>query len=76
LQCLVVDLRRDHFDLSDIVETPEHRRSFALDTIVARLNVQRYCKMFSEEADEAKRQILANLITEEKAKLDAFIPHV
>jgi hypothetical protein len=45
----------------------------ALDTIVARLNVERFCKMFSEEADEAKRQILANLITEEKAKLDAFI---
>ena len=46
----------------------------ALETIVARLNVERFCKMFFEEADEAKRQILANLITEEKAKLDAFIP--
>ena len=49
-------------------------RRIALDTIVARLNVERFCKMFSEEADEAKRQTLANLITEEKAKLDAFIP--
>jgi hypothetical protein len=48
----------------------------ALDTIVARLNVERFCKMFSEEADEAKRQILANLISEEKAKLDALIPRV
>ena len=28
----------------------------ALDTIVARLNVERFCKMFSEEANEAKRQ--------------------
>jgi len=46
----------------------------ALDTIVARLNVERFCKMFSEEADETKRQILANLITIEKAKLDALIP--
>ena len=46
----------------------------ALDTIVARLNVERFCKMFSKEIDEAKRQTLANLITEEKAKLEAFIP--
>ena len=46
----------------------------ALETIVARLNVERFCKMFSKETDEAKRQTLANLITEEKAKLEAFIP--
>ena len=46
----------------------------ALDTIVARLNIVRFYKMFSEEADETKRQILANLITIEKAKLDALIP--
>ena len=45
-----------------------------LDTIVARLNIVRFYKMFSEEADETKRQILANLITIEKAKLDALIP--
>jgi hypothetical protein len=30
--------------------------------------------MYSEEADEAKRQILAHLIAEEKAKLDALFP--
>jgi hypothetical protein len=46
----------------------------ALDTIVARLNIERFCKMFCEEADETKRQILANLITMEKAKLDALTP--
>jgi hypothetical protein len=46
----------------------------ALDTIVARLNVERFCKMFCEEADETKRQTLAHLITTEKAKLDALIP--
>jgi len=46
----------------------------ALDMIVARLNVERFSKMHSEEADEAKRQILAHLITEEKAKLDALFP--
>jgi hypothetical protein len=46
----------------------------ALDVIVARLNVERFSKMYSEEADEAKRQILGNLIAEEKAKLDALFP--
>jgi hypothetical protein len=46
----------------------------ALDMIVARLNVERFSKMYSEEADETKRQILAHLITEEKAKLDALFP--
>ena len=46
----------------------------ALDMIVARLNVERFSKMYSEEADEAKRQTLAHLITEEKAKLDALFP--
>ena len=40
---------------------------------VARLNVERFCKMFSEEADEAKRRTLANLISEEKAKLDRIV---
>jgi len=29
--------------------------------------------MFSEEADEAKRQTLADLISEEKAKLDSIV---
>jgi hypothetical protein len=38
-----------------------------------RLNVERFCKMFSEEVDEAKRQTLANLISEEKAKLDRIV---
>jgi hypothetical protein len=46
----------------------------ALDTIVARLNVERFSKMYSEEADEAKRRTLGHLITEEKAKLDALFP--
>jgi hypothetical protein len=51
---------------------PEDR--ITLDMIVARLNVERFSKMLSEEADEAKRQTLAHLITEEKAKLDALFP--
>jgi hypothetical protein len=59
-------------DMTEAHATSDDR--IALDTIVARLNFERFCKMFSEEADEAKRQTLANLITEEKAKLDAFIP--
>jgi hypothetical protein len=42
--------------------------------VVARLNVERFSKMLSEEADEVKRQTIAHLITEEKAKLDALFP--
>jgi hypothetical protein len=45
----------------------------ALDTIVARLNVERFCKIFSDEADETKRHTLVRLIAEEKAKLCALI---
>jgi hypothetical protein len=51
---------------------PEDR--ITLDMIVARLNVERFSKMLSEEADQAKRQTLAHLISEEKAKLDALFP--
>ena len=56
--------------MTDAYVTPEDR--IALDTIVARLNVERFSKMYSKEADETKRQILAHLITEEKAKLNAL----
>jgi hypothetical protein len=45
----------------------------ALDTIVARLNIERFCKIFSDEADEAKRHTLARLIAEEKIKLYALV---
>jgi hypothetical protein len=45
----------------------------ALDTIVARLNVERFCKLFSDEADETKRRTLVQLIAEERAKLGALV---
>ena len=45
----------------------------ALDTIVARLNVERFCKIFSDEADETKRRTLVQLIAEEKTKLHALV---
>jgi hypothetical protein len=57
-------------DMTDAYAAPEDR--IVLDTIVARLNVERFSKMYSEEADETKRQLLAHLITEEKAKLNAL----
>jgi hypothetical protein len=41
----------------------------ALDMIVARLNVERFRKIFSDEADETKRHTLGRLIAEERAKL-------
>jgi hypothetical protein len=45
----------------------------ALDTIVARLNIERFCKIFSDEADETKRHTVGRLIVEEKAKLFALV---
>jgi hypothetical protein len=45
----------------------------ALDTIVARLNIERFCKIFSDEADETKRHTLGCLIAEEKAKLYTLV---
>ena len=48
-------------------------RTVALDTIVARLNIERFCKIFSDEVDETKRHTLGHLIAEEKAKLYALV---
>jgi hypothetical protein len=45
----------------------------ALDTIVARLNIERFRKIFSDEADETKRHTLGRLIAEERAKLFALV---
>jgi len=45
----------------------------ALDTIVARLNVERFCRRFSGAGDKTKRRTLVQLITGEKAKLDALV---
>lgn len=44
-----------------------------LDTIVAHLNIERFRKMFSDEADETKRHTLGRLIAEERAKLFALV---
>ena len=45
----------------------------ALDTVVARLNIERFCKLFPNEPDETKRHTLVRLIAEEKAKLYALV---
>jgi hypothetical protein len=45
----------------------------ALDAIVARLNIERFCKIFSVEVDETRRHTLRRLIAEEKAKLSALV---
>jgi len=44
----------------------------ALDTIVARINIEHFCKRLSAEIDETKRQTLLHLIEEEQAKLSAL----
>ena len=46
----------------------------ALDTMVARLNIEHYRKRLSEEIDQTKRQTLLNLIAEETVKLSALEP--
>jgi hypothetical protein len=45
----------------------------SLDAIVARLNIERFCKIFPDESDETKRHMLVRLIAEEKAKLYALV---
>jgi hypothetical protein len=45
----------------------------ALDTTVARLNIERFCKMLSGEANQTLRRTLVNLIAEENAKLGALV---
>jgi hypothetical protein len=47
--------------------------TISLDAIVARLNIERFCKIFPSERDETKRHTLARLIAEEKAKLCALV---
>jgi hypothetical protein len=45
----------------------------SLDAVVARLNIERFCKIILGEPDETKRHMLVRLIAEEKAKLCALV---
>jgi hypothetical protein len=45
-----------------------------LQSMVARLNVELFCKKLSEEMNEAKRRTLLQLVAEEEAKLSALLP--
>jgi len=45
----------------------------ALDTAVARLNIERFCKMLSGEANQTMRRTLVYLIAEENAKLGTLV---
>jgi hypothetical protein len=44
-----------------------------MDRHVARLNIEHYCKLLATEPDEAKRQALIRLQTEEALKLTASL---
>ena len=44
-----------------------------LHSMVARLNIELFCKKLSEEMNEAKRRTLLKLVAEEKA-LSALMP--
>ena len=45
-----------------------------LRLMVARLNIELFCKKFAEEMSETKRQTILQLVAEEKAKLSALSP--
>jgi len=45
-----------------------------LRSMVARLNIEHFCKKLSEEMNETKRQTLLQLVAEEKAKLFTLLP--
>ena len=40
-----------------------------MDKTVARLNIEHFRKLFANEADKTKRQLIARLLAEEEAKL-------
>lgn len=44
----------------------------AVDKSIARLNIEFFRKRLGEEADEAKRALIARLLAEEEAKLQAI----
>lgn len=44
----------------------------AVDKTIARLNIKHYREKLATEQDEAKRQTLLRLLTEEEAKLAAL----
>ena len=66
-------LTRNSGDVNMITTRPMWGSTASLDAIVARLNIERFCKIFSDEADETKRHTLGRLIAEEKAKLCALV---
>ncbi len=43
-------------------------------SMVARLNIELFCKKLAEETNETKRQTLLQLVDEEKAKLFVLSP--
>jgi hypothetical protein len=45
-----------------------------LRSMVARLNIEHFCKKLSEEINETKRRTLLQLVAEERAKLFVLLP--
>jgi hypothetical protein len=43
-----------------------------MDKFVARANIEHYRRKLAQETDETKRQVLARLLAEEEAKLEAL----
>jgi hypothetical protein len=47
-----------------------------LRLMVARLNIELFCKKLAEEMNETRRQTLLQLVAEEKTKLSGLSPSV
>ena len=47
-----------------------------LSSMVARLNIELFCKKLAEEMNETRRQTLLRLVAEERAKLSGLSPSV
>jgi hypothetical protein len=47
-----------------------------LRSMVARLNIELFCRKLSEEINETKRQTLLRLVAEEKVKLSVLLSAV
>jgi hypothetical protein len=65
--------RKNSGDANMITTRPILGAQVSLDAVVARFNIERFCKIFSGESDETKRHMLVRLIAEEKAKLCALV---
>jgi hypothetical protein len=69
----IISAEKNSGDADMITTRPISGSTVSLDAIVARLSIERFCKIIPGEPDETKRHTLVRLIAEEKAKLCALV---